>query len=224
MFRAKATIAVVVAAAAAITAGGAFAFASPTAAEDGADTFNVAPGTAVSLTTAMVTISVPSTSPAMVITCTSSSITGKTKASLKYPTALPVFADASGAPCRDSLGFTDSFSANMVNGPWSVKEKDFTNAGAGDEGLAEPNAAGDKLVIGLPKGGLVDTNNWPCTFTFAPSTAATVTGAYNDAGKLTIKNAQLPVSVSGPAFCGPASQTVTLTATYSVSPAIFDVG
>ncbi len=224
MGRRNAATALVAAAAAAIIAGSTFVYASPTAAVDGGDTFNVAPGTSVSMTTTTVTISVPSTSPAMVITCTTSSITGTTKASLTYPTGLPILADASGGPCTDSLGFTDSFAANTTNGPWSVREKDFTNSGAGDEGLPEPNAAGDKLVIGLPKAGLVDTNNWPCSFTFAPAGAATISGAYNDAGKFAIKNAKLPVAVSGPPFCGPASQTVTLTTTYSVSPAIFDIG
>ena len=220
----KRATAVVVGAATAMVAGGAFAYASPTAAEDGSDAFNVASGTSVSITTAKVVISVPSTVPQMVITCTTSSLTGKTKRALNYTTGLPVLADANGAPCTDNLGFTDTFSANTLNGAWAVQEKDFTNSVAGDEGLAEPNATGDKLVIGLPKAGLIDTNNWPCSITFAPSGAAHISGAYNDAGMFTIRNAKLPVSVSGPAFCGPVTQTVTLTVTYSVSPAVFDQG
>lgn len=220
----KAATAVVVGVASAVVVGGGFAYASPTVVQDGADTFNVASGTWVGMTTAKVVISVPSTIPSMVITCTTSSLTGKTKTSLKFTTGLPVLADTTGAPCTDNLGFTDTFAANTINGSWSVQENDFTNSGAGDEGLAEPNATGDKLVIDLPKAGLIDTNNWPCAFTFAPSGAAHIVGTYNDAGTFTIKNAKLPVSVSGPAFCGPASQTVTLTATYSVSPTISDQG
>ena len=139
---------------------------------------------------------------------------------LKFNIGLPILSNATGAPCTDSLGFTDTFHANSTNGTWSINEKDI----ATDEGLAEPNSTGDKLVIGVPKGGLVDTNNWPCLLTFAPSGAATVSGAYNDAGVFKIKNAKLPISMSGPAFCGPASQTVTITATYTVSPAFFDQG
>jgi hypothetical protein len=209
---------------AAILAGTAFAHASQTAAEDGADSFNVASGTSVTITSAKVVISVPSTSPSMKITCTTSRLAGMTGSSLKFNLGLPIFSNASGAPCGDTLGFTDRFQSNSTNGMWSIQEKDFTNSGAGDEGLAEPNASGDKLVISLPKGGLVDTNNWPCSIIFAPTKAASISGAYNDAGTFTIKNAKIPVSVSGPAFCGPASQTVTLTATYTVSPGFFDQG
>jgi hypothetical protein len=49
-------------------------------------------------------------------------------------------------------------------------------------------------------------------------------GGYNDAGTLTIKGAKIPVAVSGPSFCGPATQTVTVTVTYTLSPAMFDQG
>jgi hypothetical protein len=193
-------------------------------AEDGADTFSVASGTAVMFSSSKVIISVPGSSPSMVITCTSSTFSGKTKSSLRFPTGLPVLTDAGNASCTDSLGFTDSFAANSVNGSWAVAEKDFTNAGAGDEGLPEPNATGDKFMIHMPKAGLIDTNNWPCTLTFAPSGNASISGAYNDAGTFSVKNAKIPIGMSGPAFCGPASQTVTLTATYTLNPGIFDKG
>ena len=133
--------------------------------EDGADTFSVASGTAVVLSSSKVTISVPGSSPSLTITCTSSTFRGKTRSSLRFPTGLPLFTDASNTSCTDNIGFTDSFAANSVNGSWAVAEKDFTNAGAGDEGLPEPNAKGDKFVIHMPKAGLIDTNNWPCSLT-----------------------------------------------------------
>jgi hypothetical protein len=193
-------------------------------AEDGADTFSVTSGTAVVLTSSKVTISVPGSSPSLTITCTSSTLSGKTRTSLRFPTGLPLFTDASNTPCADNLGFTDSFTANSVNGSWAVAEKDFTNAGAGDEGLPEPNATGDKFMIHMPKAGLTDRNNWPCSLTFAPLGNASITGTYNDAGTFSVTNAKIPISMSGPAFCGPASQTVTLTATYTLSPGIFDQG
>jgi hypothetical protein len=79
-------------------------------------------------------------------------------------------------------------------------------------------------MIHVPKAGLTDRNNWPCSLTFAPSGNVSISGAYNDAGTFTIKNAKIPISMSGPAFCGPASQTVTLTATYTLSPGLFDKG
>ena len=193
-------------------------------AEDGADTFSVASGTAVMFSSSKVIISVPGSSPSLTITCTSSTFRGKTRQSLRFPVGLPRLTDASNASCTDNLGFTDSFAANSVNGSWAAAEKDFTNAGAGDEGLPEPNAAGDKFMIHMPKAGLTDTNNWPCSLTFAPSGHASISGAYNDAGTFSVKNAKIPVSMSGPAFCGPASQTVTLTATYTLNPGIFDKG
>lgn len=192
--------------------------------EDGADTFNVASGTAVTFSSSKVVISVPSSSPSLMITCTSSTFRGKTKKSLRFSTGLPLLTDAGSASCTDNLGFTDSFAANSVNGSWAVAENDFTNAGAGDEGLPEPNAKGDKFVIHMPKAGLIDTNNWPCSLTFAPSGNASISGAYNDAGTFSVKNVKIPISMSGPAFCGPASQTVMLTATYTLNPGIFDKG
>jgi hypothetical protein len=218
----KAT-AVVAGMAAALVAGSAFAQASPAVVEGG-DTFNVAPGTSVTAHSAMVVISVPSTVPSMVITCTSSIFAGKTGTTMKFSIGLPSFSAATGGPCSDNLGFTDSFQSNTTNGPWTVAERDFANAGAGDESLPEPNATGDMLVITLPKGGLIDTNNWPCSIVFAPSGAAFIAGAYNDGGTLKIKNVKIPVSVSGPSFCGPAAQTVTLTATYTLTPGFFDHG
>jgi hypothetical protein len=221
MGRIRSASAVVVGMAAALAAGSAFAHASP-AVVDGSDTFNVASGTAVTGSTAMVTISMPSIP--MKITCTASSFAGKTGTTLKFSIGLPSFSAVTGGPCSDNLGFSDSFKSNTTNGPWTLTEKDFTNAGAGDEALPEPNATGDKLVITLPKAGLIDTNNWPCSIVFAPSGAALIAGAYNDGGTFTIKNAKIPVSVSGPAFCGPASQTVTMTATYKLTPGFFDHG
>jgi hypothetical protein len=208
----------------ALLAGTAIVHAAPNAAEDAVDTFNVASGTAVAGMTANVVISVPSTVPSMVVTCTASSFAGKTGTKLTFGIGLPTFTDGSGKPCTDNLGFTDTFQSNSTNGAWLLMEKDFTNAGVGDEGLAEPNATGDRLVIRIPKGGLTDTNNWPCSFTFAPAGAVMIGGAYNDRGTLTIKGAKLAATVSGPGFCGPASQTVMVTVTYQLSPALSDQG
>jgi hypothetical protein len=208
----------------AVLAGTAIVQAAPNVVEDGADTFNVAPATTVTGMTAKVVFSVPSTVPAMVVTCTASGFAGQTGATLKFTIGLPSFSDGGGKPCSDNLLFTDTFQAGSANGAWTLAEKDFTNAGAGDEGLTEPNATGDRMVIRIPKAGLIDTNNWPCTLTFAPSGAVMIGGAYNDAGRLTIKGAKVPVAVSGPSFCGPASQTATVTATYQLSPALFDQG
>jgi hypothetical protein len=224
MGRISGATAVVVGMATALVAGSAFAQASPSVV-DGGDTFNVAPGTSVTASTAKVVIIVPTTSaPVMKITCTSSIFAGKTGTTLKFSIGLPSFSAVTGGPCSDDQGFRDSFQSNTTNGPWTLNEKDFTNAGAGDEALPEPNATGDRLVITLPKGGLIDTNNWPCSIVFAPSGAALIAGAYNDNGTFTIKNAKIPVSVSGPPFCGPASQTATLTATYTLTPGFFDHG
>lgn len=208
----------------ALLAGTTIVYASPNAAEDGADAFNVTSGTAAAGMTAKVVFSVPSTVPSMVVTCTASSFAGKTGTRLKFGIGLPSFSDGGGAPCTDNLGFTDTFQSSSANGPWTLAERDFSNAGVGDEGLAEPNATGDRMVIRLPMAGLTDTNNWPCSFTFAPSGAVVIGGAYNDAGTLTIKGAKVPVTVSGPSFCGPASQTVTVTVSYRLSPALFDQG
>jgi hypothetical protein len=208
----------------ALLGGTTFVSAAPNAVEDGADTFNVASGTAVTGMTAKVVFNVPSTSPSMVVTCTASGFAGKTGNTLAFGIGLPSFNDGAGKPCNDNLFFTDTFQSNNTNGAWMLVEKDFTSAGVGDEGLAEPNAAGDRMVIRIPKGGLTDTNNWPCTFTFAPAGAVVIGGAYNDAGTLTIKSAKVPVTVVGPGFCGPASQTVTVTVTYTLNPALFDKG
>jgi hypothetical protein len=224
MGRLRASALLVGIACAALVVGIPFAHASPSATEDGADTFNVATGTGVAATTAKVVISVPSTSPPMVITCTASRMAGRTGTTLKFSVGLPTFSDGTGKTCNDNIGFTDSFKSSTLNGPWTLTEKDFTNAGAGDEGLPEPNATGDHLVVGLPKAGLIDTNNWPCTITFAPLAPVSIAGNYNDAGMFTVKGAKVPVSVSGPPFCGPASQTVTITVTYKVSPSLFDRG
>jgi hypothetical protein len=175
----------------------------------------------------MVVFNVPATSPSMVVTCTASAFAGKTGKTLTLGIGLPTFNDGASAPCNDTAGslhFTDTFQSNSTNGAWFLTEKDFTNAGVGDEGLPEPNSTGDRMAIRIPKGGLVDTNNWPCTLVFAPSGAVSIGGTYNDAGTLTIKGAKVPISMTGPAFCGPASQTVTVTVTYKLSPALFDQG
>lgn len=220
MNRSRGTAAAVAGIVSAMLAGTTIVLASPNAAEDGADAFNVASGTAVTGTTAKVVFSVPSTVPSMTVTCTASSFAGKTGTTLKFSISGPTFSDGGSTPCNDNLGFTDTFQSNSTNGAWTVTEKDVAN----DEGLAEPNAKGDRIVIRIPKAGLIDTNNWPCSITFAPTAAVAISGAYNDAGTLTIKAAKIPVAVSGPSFCGPATQTVTVTATYTLSPAMFDQG
>jgi hypothetical protein len=126
--------------------------------------------------------------------------------------------DAAG-PCSDNFGFTDTFASNSANGKWSVAEKDAGN----DEGLAEPNAAGDKMVMTIPKAGLVDSNSSgsSCKITVAPTAAATVTGTYNDGGTFTITGATIPLSTSG---CPVSPTSATFSATYTLSPAIFDMG
>ena len=63
--------------------------ASPSLAEDGADTFNVASGTSVTAMTSSVVISVPSTVPSMTVTCTASSFAGKTGITLAFGIGLP---------------------------------------------------------------------------------------------------------------------------------------
>jgi hypothetical protein len=205
-----------------MAAGTPFAHASPSASEDGQDTFNVAKGTAVSATSSKVVISVPLAS--LLITCTASSLAGRTGTSLTFSIGLPTFNDGSSKSCNDNLGFTDTFKSSTLNGAWTLTEKDFTNGGAGDEGLTEPNATGDRMVIRLPKAGLTDQNNWPCSIIFAPSATASISGTYNDAGMFVVKGAKVPVSVSGPSFCGPTSQTATITGTYRLTPGIFDRG
>lgn len=224
MARSKTTLALVVGIAAAVAASTTYASVAPNATEDGADTFNVASGTTVNGTSAgMATFAASTSAGTITVTCSLSTFSGKTAATLKIGISPPTFADAAAPRCTDGLGFTDTFHANSLNGKWAVAEKDFTNSGAGDEGLPEPNATGDKMTITMPKAGLVDSNSSApgCTITFAPSGAAHVTGTYNDAGTLTIKNAAIPATTTG---CPVTGTTARLTVTYTLSPAIFDVG
>ena len=211
--------------ASALVAGTTLASAAPAAGEDGADTFNVAAGTTVTGTNSgVVTISGTTSAGTLTITCTLSTFTGKTGTTLKIGIAPPVFADASGAPCTDNFGQTDTFKSNSTNGKWSLTEKDFTNNGAGDEGLPEPNATGDKMIITIPKAGLVATNSFAagCTATLAPSAAIHIKGKYNDSGTLTITNASVPIATS--AACPVQATSATVTVKYTLSPAVFDQG
>jgi hypothetical protein len=220
----RTTHALTVGIAAVIVASTTYAAAAPNAKEDGADTFSVASGTTVRGTsTGTVTFAATTSAGTITVTCSLSTFTGKTGTTLKIGIAPPTFADAAAPMCTDSLGFTDTFHANSLNGKWSVVEKDFTNSGAGDEGLPEPNATGDKMTITMPKAGLVDSNSSApgCTITFAPSGAAHITGTYNDAGTLTIKNASIPATTAG---CAVTGTSATLTVTYTLSPAIHDIG
>lgn len=205
--------------AAAFTAGPTMALAAPQAAEDGADTFNVAPGTAVTGTNSS---AVTFTVSGITITCTVSTFSGTTGTSLKFKIPPPTFSDGVGNSCTDSAGATDTFTSNSTNGKWAVVEKDFSNKGAGDEDLPEPNATGDKMQLHIPQAGLVDSNSVGCTFTFAPSGAVGVTGTYDDAGTFKITKA-VPITFAGPSYCS-TNTTATFSVTYTLSPAIFDAG
>jgi hypothetical protein len=225
MRRSRTTLALMTAIASTLAAGTTLASAAPAAGEDGADTFNVAAGTTVRGTNSgVVTISGTTAAGTLTITCTVSTFSGKTGTTLKIGIAPPVFGDAAAPPCTDNFGQTDTFASNSVNGKWSVTEKDFTNNGAGDEGLPEPNATGDKMVMTIPKAGLVDTNSFAagCTATLAPSAAIHITGKYNDAGTLTITKASVPIATS--AACPVQATSATVTVTYTLSPAVFDQG
>lgn len=225
MRRSRTTLALMAAVASALAAGTTLASAAPTAGEDGADTFNVPSGTTVTGTNSgVVTISGSTSAGTLTITCTFSTSSGKTGTTLKIGIAPPVFSDASGAPCTDNFGQTDTFKSNSTNGKWSLTEKDFTNSGAGDEGLPEPNATGDKMVLTIPKAGLVGTNSFAagCTATVAPSAAAHITGKYNDSGTLTITKASVPIATS--AACPVQATSGTVTVKYALSPPIFDHG
>jgi hypothetical protein len=224
MGRSKTTLVLMVAIASAVAVSTTFASAAPNAKEDGADTFNVAKGTAVRGTNSGTVIFSASTSAGTItVSCSLSTFSGKTGTILTVGIAPPIFGNAAMPACKDSLGFTDTFKSNSLNGKWSLTEKDFTNKGTGDEGLPEPNATGDTMVIIVPKAGLVDSNSSApgCTITFAPSGAAHVRGKYNDGGALTIKSASIPVSATG---CPVTGTTATVTVTYNLSPAIFDIG
>jgi hypothetical protein len=191
--------------------------------EDGADTFDVPQGTTVTATNSGdVTITVSTSFGSLTITCTFASATGRTGSGLKFTIAPPTFSDGGGAPCTDSLGFSDSFSTNSTNGKWSVKELDFTNKGAGDETLAEPNATGDRIALTIPQAGLVDTNSTGCVVTAAPSGPATLKGSYDDAGTARFSGVTVPVSESS--SCPTTSGTVSVSVTFRVSPALYDLG
>ena len=81
---------------------------------------------------------------------------------------------------------------------------------------------GEKLHI--PQAGLIDSSSLAsgCTVTAAPSAPVNVTGKYNDAGTFKILNKSIPVSFS--AACPVSTSTASMSATYTLSPGIFDVG
>ena len=194
-------------------------------AEDEPDTFNVPARTALSaVNSGHVTFTVPTAIVTVTVTCTVSSFSGKTGTTLKFSVSPPVFSDGGSTPCSDSLGQSDTVTSNNTAGAWSVKEQDVTNNGAGDEGMPEPNASGDKMVLTIPKAGLVDNNSTGCVVTAAPNGPVAVTGKYNDAGRFVITNAPVPASSSASCPGGPTTGTATLNATYSLSRSIFDVG
>jgi hypothetical protein len=131
--------------------------------------------------------------------------------------------------CTDSLGGTDTVKSNSTNGRWTATFVDGPN----DE-TTEATAA-DQIKIGIPKAGQTVTSSKfaNCTITVAPSAAASVPGAYDDKGTLTITNQ--PVMFSTSALCpgGAATGTAhfstalksggTGTPGFAVTPPIFDV-
>jgi hypothetical protein len=142
--------------------------------------------------------------------CTASSTSGKTPATGLGPATI---APPSFTGCTDNIG-SDTV---KTTGTWKLTFIDV----ASDE-TAEK--AGDKLKITMPKGGATVTLNYAptCTITAAPTAPVSVTGAYNDAGTLTITNASVPVALS--TGCGPPSTaTAKFTATYVLTPGIHDV-
>jgi hypothetical protein len=203
----------------ALTAGGLPAHAAPSAAEDGADTFNVATGTLVKIKNSGDVTFNPGTN--YVITCTKSTFSGSTGTTLKFTVTPPVFSDGT-TSCTDSLGAEDAFSGNTTNGAWVLKEKDFGNAGAGDEGQVEPNPKGDKLALTIPKAGLVLQSSLGCFYTLAPSGAVSVTGKYDDGGVWLVRNASIPAAYNSD--CPAPMSRLTLSVTYTLNPALFDIG
>ena len=118
--------------------------------------------------------------------------------------------------CTDSLGGTDTVATNQTNGPWLLQGIDKPL----DEGLAEPNATGDKASLIIPKAGATFKSNAvsACVITAAPSGPAPVTGTFNDSNTIIVNGASIPTSGSG---C-----TSTNAKTYStviISPTIHDV-
>ena len=221
MHRSRTALAILAAATVAATAGSTLAFASRQSAADGGDTFNVAKGTTVTATNAGNAVFTAQTNAGtFTVTCTLSSFSGKTGAGLRFTVSPPVFSDGDAAPCTDVAGATDSFAANSTNAAWAVKELDH----GADEGLPEPNATRDRMSITVPQAGLVDTNSSApgCTVTFAPTAPVTVIGKYDDAGTLKITNAPIPVVYSS--GCALSGTSVSLSLTYTLSPAIFDQG
>jgi hypothetical protein len=202
-----------------LAAGTTLGSAAPNAPEDGADTFNVAPGTAVTGTNSgSAVFTFRSSQSLFTITCTLATFTGQTGTTLKVLMAPPVFSNSAGGPCTDSVGALDSFSSS---GKWSVAEKDVNPNGAGDEGLPEPNAKGDKMNLTVPMAGLIAVNHSAgCTFTFAPSGQAHLVGKYNDNGKYTIL-VGIPTVFSG-TNCPPPASVTSLSVTYTLGPALFD--
>lgn len=187
--------------------------------EDGQDTYNVPAKTLVTATNASsITFAANTSIGPVSVTCTTSVFSGKTGTTLRIATTPPTFTDGSG-PCTDSAGGQDTVTSNTTNGKWSLTEKDLAN----DEGLPEPNATGDMMILAIPQAGIVDVASIGCTVTIAPTAAAKLVGTYNDAGTITFTKKSVPVALSG-SSCPATASTAKVTVTYTLNPAIFDQG
>ena len=203
--------------------GGYVAKAGTGGSEDGPDTFNV-PGatmvTAIGSATFLLGDSMIS------ITCADSSWTGKTRlrTTLKFPISPPTFSNADQAPCTDGSGHTYTVCANGTNGGWTVAELDYPNHGEGDEVFpGEPNLQGDHMQFTIPAAGLVITSSQGCTIILNPTQLSKTKGKYDDRGKFTVNAASLAIMISGGSQC-PTDPGLFFSATYSLNPAIYDVG
>ena len=130
--------------------------------------------------------------------CTKLSVTGTTPANGLTVTATKL-PRVSG--CKDSLGGTDTVTANSTNGKWKITWISAT-----------------KAYILVPKAGLtVTTSLLPgCVVTVAPTAPLKVTGTYDNVKKLSFKNVSGPVSGSG---C-PANATGKFSGTVVFTPGV----
>lgn len=171
------------------------------------DTDNISPAsTAFTATSTNVTFSGTIDGVSFTVTCSTSTVSGKTPASGLG--SIPITLSFSG--CKDNHGGTDSITVTGA----TLKFIDAANDEATPD--VEPNS-GDQLQIAIPKGGGVfKTSALPgCTLT---TNADTINGAYDDVSTVTFTNVSVPVSASG---C--FASTPTQSGSYKSNPGFHDV-
>jgi hypothetical protein len=217
MFRTTRKLAIVLTSAAALVA-----LASPAAFADAGDTllpanttFTVSNSTPVTLSGTVTVGFIPVT---VTVTCPVNDVTLTAMTGPASPGSLTatVTVDPTFTHCTDNQGGTDTVT---TSGSWTL-----TNNDVGDP-VAEPQASGDELVLGIPSGGakFFSSALSGCTITANASTPTTSsfndgsgTGASSTSGTFT----KAPVSVTGSGGCSASSSA--LSGTFQSATAIHD--